>query len=107
MILGKLILNAMSLIGLLFGLYFALKIRKMTEKISPAWLFISVGLVFLAIYALSNVIEFACELSGVLLFGEPIGAAMDRTELALVPAGAAFLAAACWTLKYSMVKPTK
>ncbi|MDI6903821.1 MAG: hypothetical protein QMC77_08830 [Methanocellales archaeon] len=97
--------NALCFIVLLFGTYHAWKTKERTYEASPAWLFISVGLVFLAMYALTNVIEFAGELSGVLLFGEPIGAAMDRTEMALVPAAASFLVAAFMELKRAVVKP--
>ncbi|MDI6889084.1 MAG: hypothetical protein QMC78_05305 [Methanocellales archaeon] len=50
--------NALALVCLLYCVHLALKMRKLTEKASPAWLLVSVGLTFLAIYALTNVIEY-------------------------------------------------
>jgi len=103
MTLMELVVNFLSLVCLLFGLYFAIKLKERTKSVSPAWLLISVGLAFLAIYALTNIIEFANALGifgeNVQLLGRPVGDVMDHIELAVVPAGASFLAAAGLALK--------
>ncbi len=105
----ELVPNALAFVCLLYCTHVALKMKKLTEKASPAWLLISVGLAFLTIYALTNIIEFGLEVStinGILKIAEePIGISMDRAEMGIVNAGAAFLVAAGLTLKHSVIKP--
>gem|GEM_PF-5356029 len=95
-----------AFIILSIGLYFTIRLKEKTMKITPVWLLICVGVLFLQIYALSDVIEFG----GDIVFGDtPIVSAlaetMDQADFALITAAASFLAAAGLLLKKSAVKP--
>ncbi len=104
------IVNSISMVFLVVSLHYAMRMRRLTCHVSSAWLLLSVGILFLILYSITNIIEFSDE--ELYLFGEnpgflgsDLGEAMDMTELALVPAAVAFLAAAFLELRTSVVKP--
>jgi hypothetical protein len=102
----NLLAKVLAFIVLSLGLYFTVKLKEKTIEVTPVWLLIYVGVLFLQIYALSDVIEFG----GYMVLGDTplvnaLAEIMDWTEFSLTSAAASFLTAAGLLLKKSIVKP--
>jgi hypothetical protein len=100
------VIMLMALIVLFRGLHFAMLLRAKTKKVTPLWLYIEVGMLFLMIYALASIIRF-----GAYIFLADTQAAvwvsetLDMLKMVLSTAAACFLTAAGLLLKNSPMKP--
>lgn len=101
----NLTMKVLALLVLSMGSYFAIELREKGGKLKLMWLFISVGVLFLQVYALSDVVEFGAYL----IFGDDeiadaVAETMDWFEMALLAAAGSFLTAAGLVLKNSGTK---
>jgi hypothetical protein len=102
----NLIVTVLAFITLSIGLYFTVRLKGKTIKVTPIWLLIYVGVLFLQMYALSDIIEFGgYAVLGDVPLANALGEAMDWVEFALISAAASFLTAAGLLLKKSIFKP--
>lgn len=88
------------------GLHYCIYLNSKTKKVTPLWLFIEVGMMFLMLYSFADLVIF-----GTYFFageGRPtiwIEETMRLLQIPLSTAAASFLASAGLLLKNSPVKP--
>ncbi|MBN2014307.1 MAG: hypothetical protein JW778_03925 [Candidatus Altiarchaeota archaeon] len=101
------VMKVLALIILSTGVYFAIELRDKLKGLRLTWILISVGVLFLQVYALSDVAEFgACLIFGDGEVADAVTESMDLLEMALVAAAASFLTTAGIVLKNPENRPT-
>lgn len=100
------VMMLLALIILSRGLHFTILLRAKTKKVTPLWLYIEVGMLFLMLYALSAIIRFGAYIFlGDTAPTQWVWDTLDTLNMVLSAAAACFLTAAGLLLKNSPMKP--